>query len=143
MGIVHVRADRLPSMRLGEAATTFLDTISVPSTRRGCAAALNRLVLDFGADTEVGALDPDRVAAWFTAVWGTRSTKTFSTRLTALGSACSYWRAQVRLVGDPLVRLRTRPAPPDRHRRAEPGAGRTDRPYDRAPARASALDPAV
>ena len=39
--------------------------------------------------------------------------KTFNTRLTALGSACMYWRDQEWLAGDPLVRLRARPAPPD------------------------------
>ena len=70
----------------------------------------------FGADTSVTSLEPDWVAAWFTSVWGDRSAKTFNTRLTALGSACSYWRAQSWLAGDPLVRLRTRPVPPDRSR---------------------------
>ncbi|MFC9432408.1 tyrosine-type recombinase/integrase [Nocardia sp. NPDC057030] len=44
---------------------------------------------------------------------GGKSAKTFNIRLTALASACGYWRAQGWLVGDPMVRLRARPAPPD------------------------------
>ncbi|WP_433521338.1 tyrosine-type recombinase/integrase [Nocardia pseudovaccinii] len=48
-----------------------------------------------------------------TFVWGGRSAKTFNIRLTALASACGYWREQGWLTGDPLVRLRARPAPPD------------------------------
>jgi hypothetical protein len=39
-------------------------------------------------------LDLDRLAGWFTFVWGGRAAKTFNTRLTALGSACAYWRRQ-------------------------------------------------
>jgi integrase/recombinase XerC/integrase/recombinase XerD len=46
-------------------------------------------------------------------VWGGRSAKTFNIRLTALASACGYRREQGWLTGDPLVRLRARPAPPD------------------------------
>ncbi|WP_232490992.1 hypothetical protein [Mycobacterium dioxanotrophicus] len=60
--------------------------------------------------------EPDRVSGWFTFVWGGKSAKTFNIRLTALGSACAYWRDQQWLAGDPLVRLRTRPAPPDTSR---------------------------
>jgi integrase/recombinase XerC/integrase/recombinase XerD len=71
------------------------------------------MVRDFGADTHVAQLDPDRVAGWFTFAWGGCSAKTFNTRLTALGSACGYWRQQEWLAGDPLVRLRPRPVPPD------------------------------
>jgi site-specific recombinase XerD len=57
--------------------------------------------------------EPDRVSGWITFVWGGKSAKTFNIRLTALASACGYWRAQGWLAGDPLVRLRARPAPPD------------------------------
>ncbi|MEU6409174.1 hypothetical protein [Microbispora sp. NPDC046933] len=53
------------------------------------------------------------MAGWFTLAWGGCSAKTFSTRLTALGSACGYWRQQEWLAGDPSVRLRPRPVPPD------------------------------
>jgi integrase/recombinase XerC/integrase/recombinase XerD len=38
---------------------------------------------------------------------------TFNVRLASLRSACGYWRDQGWLTGDPLVRLRARPAPPD------------------------------
>ncbi len=116
MGTVHSLAAQPGSVRLGDAVAMFLDTISVPNTRRGYALALRRMVFDVGADTDVAALDPDRLAGWFRSVWSARSAKTFNTRLTALGSACSYWRAQGWFAGDPLVRLRTRPMPPDRGR---------------------------
>lgn len=103
-------------VRLADAVSTFLGTIAVPNTRRAYATALARMVHEFGADTDTAALDPDRVAAWFTRAWGQRAAKTFNTRLSALGSACSYWRVQGWLGTDPLVRLRTRPLRPDRVR---------------------------
>lgn len=91
----------------------YLATITVPNTRATYAAALDRLVADFGADTNVALLDrePDRVAGWFTFVWGGKAPKTFNIRLTALAAACGYWREQQWLAGDPLVRLRARPRP--------------------------------
>ncbi|WP_446222382.1 tyrosine-type recombinase/integrase [Nocardia sp. IBHARD005] len=102
-------------VRLADAARIYLDTISVSNTRATYAAALDRLVADFGADTDVAVLgsEPDRVSGWFTYVWGAKSAKTFNIRLTALGSAFGYWREQDWLNGDPLMRLRARPAPPD------------------------------
>ncbi|MGH3809914.1 MAG: tyrosine-type recombinase/integrase [Pseudonocardiaceae bacterium] len=116
MGTVRALPAHSGGARLGDAVSIFLDTVAVPNTRRGYAAALHRLVADFGADTGVASLDPDRVAGWFNSVWGSRAAKTFNTRLTALGSACSYWRDQGWLAGDPLVRLRTRPISPGRVR---------------------------
>lgn len=56
--------------------------------------------------------EPDRVRGCFTFVWGGRSAKTFNVPLSALSSACAYWRTQNWLDGDPLVRLRSRPVPP-------------------------------
>lgn len=107
-----------PAIALGAAVDTFLGTIAVPNTRRGYAAALNRMARDLGADTPLTQLDPNQVAEWFTAAWGSSAAKTFNTRLTALGSACSYWRAQGWLPDGPAghltSRLRTRPAPADR-----------------------------
>lgn len=102
-------------VRLADAVQIYLDTITVANTRATYAVALERLAADFGADTVVALLDsePDRVSGWFTYMWGARSAKTFNIRLTALGSAFAYWRAQQWLSGDPLVRLRARPAPPD------------------------------
>ncbi|WP_232330420.1 tyrosine-type recombinase/integrase [Nocardia fusca] len=102
-------------VRLADAVRIYLATITVLNTRATYAAALDRLVADFGADTDVALLGsaPDRVGGWFTYVWGGKSAKTFNIRLTALVSACGYWRGQGWLTGDPLVRLRARPAPPD------------------------------
>lgn len=48
-----VQAIRSRGVRLGDAVTTYLATIPVANTRRGYAAALNQLVRDFGADTDV------------------------------------------------------------------------------------------
>lgn len=116
MGTVRTLPASVGGVRLADAVKTFLGTIAVANTRRGYATALDQMVREFGADTAVAGLDPDRVAGWFSFVWGGCSAKTFNTRLTALGSACSYWRAQGWLAGDPLVRLRTRRLPQDRVR---------------------------
>lgn len=116
MGTVRALPASARGVQLADAVTTFLDTISVTNTFRGYAIPLDRMARDFGADANVAVLDPDRVASWFTFVWGGSSPKTFNTRLTAIGSACTYWREQEWLFGDPLVRLRTRPTPPDRSR---------------------------
>lgn len=113
MGTVRALPTSAAGVRLADAVTVFLATIVVDNTRRGYAAALNRLVHDFGADTDVALLDPDRVSGWFVFVWGAASPKTFNLRLTALGSACAWWRRQGWLAGDPLVRLQARPVPPD------------------------------
>ncbi|MEU2032625.1 tyrosine-type recombinase/integrase [Nocardia amamiensis] len=118
MGRVHVLPGAARGVRLADAVRIYLGTITVTNTRATYATALDRLVADFGADTDVAHLDaePDRVSGWFIFVWGAKSAKTFNIRLTALGSACGYWREQGWLVGDPLVRLRSRPAPPDHSR---------------------------
>ena len=118
MGRVRMLPAPASGVRLADAVQVYLGTIGVENTRATYAAALDRLVADFGADTNVALLDrePDRVSGWFTFVWGGRSAKTFNIRLTALGSACAYWRQQGWLAGDPLVRLRARPAPPDTSR---------------------------
>ncbi|MGQ4601379.1 tyrosine-type recombinase/integrase [Nocardia sp. R6R-6] len=115
MGRVRALPRSAVGVRLADAAHIYLATITVRNTRATYAAALDRLVADFGADTDVALLgtEPDRVSGWFTYVWGAKSAKTFNIRLTALGSAFGYWREQGWLVGNPLVRLRARPAPPD------------------------------
>lgn len=115
MGRVRMLPTPASGVRLADAVRIYLATITVPNTRATYAAALEKLVADFGADTNVALLDrePDRVSGWFTFVWGGKSPKTFNIRLTAIAAACAYWREQGWLVGDPLVRLRARPAPPD------------------------------
>ena len=115
MGRVRMLPTPASGVRLADAVTVYLAAIPTENTRETYAAALDRLVADFGADTNVALLDrePDRVSGWFTFVWGAKAAKTFNIRLTALASACAYWRAQGWLTGDPLVRLRAKPAPPD------------------------------
>ncbi|MEU4341814.1 site-specific integrase [Nocardia sp. NPDC023852] len=77
---------------------------------------MNRLCKDFGADSSTARLDPDRVAGWFTFVWGKASPQTFNVRLAAWRAACAYWREQQWLGGDPLVRLVARSVPRDESR---------------------------
>ena len=59
-------------------------------TRRAYASALDRMVRDFGADGDVGLLNPDRVSGWFDYVWGDKAPKTYNLRLTAVSAACAY-----------------------------------------------------
>ena len=115
MGTVRIFPASVSGVRLADAVTVFLGTIPAANTRRGYGVVLNRLVADFGADTNVALLDQEqnRVGGWFTFVWGSKAATTFNVRLAALRSACEYWREQTWLIGDPLVRLRARPAPPD------------------------------
>ncbi|MEV0297020.1 site-specific integrase [Nocardia sp. NPDC050710] len=113
------------SVRLGDARDIYVRTIVSPNTRRGYGIALEALVEAFGADSDVGLLDPDRVDGWFRFRWGGASAQTFNVRLAALRAACTYWAEQGWLVGDPVQRLRPRTVPADRSRaitRAEVGA---------------------
>ncbi|MQY22040.1 tyrosine-type recombinase/integrase [Nocardia macrotermitis] len=104
------------SVRLGDARDIYLGTIVSPNTRRGYGIALAALVEAFGADSDVGLLDPDRVDGWFRFRWGGASAQTFNVRLASLRAACTYWAERCWLVGDPLQRLRPRPVPADRSR---------------------------
>ncbi|WP_406276670.1 site-specific integrase [Nocardia sp. NBC_00881] len=115
MGQVRKLPSAVGGVRLGDAVKIYLATITVENTKATYKAALDRLVADFGADTDVAVLgsQPDRVAGWITFVWGGKSAKTFNIRLTALVSACGYWVEQDWLTGNPMVRLKARPAPPD------------------------------
>jgi integrase len=105
VGEVRVLPVAVQDVRLADAVKAFLDTIGPANTRRGYAVALNRLCRDFGKDGGTTKLDPDRVAGWFTFVWGKSSPQTFNVRLAGLRAAFQYWRMQGWLVGDPLVRL--------------------------------------
>jgi hypothetical protein len=58
MGTVRALPMSAARVRLADAVTVFLATIVVDDTRRSYAAALNWLVRDFGADTDVALLDP-------------------------------------------------------------------------------------
>jgi integrase/recombinase XerC/integrase/recombinase XerD len=51
-------------VRVGDAVRIYLATITVANTRTTYTAALDRLVADFGADTNVALLgsEPDRVS---------------------------------------------------------------------------------
>jgi site-specific recombinase XerD len=113
MGEVRVLPVVVTGVRLADAITAFVATIGPPNTRRGYATALNRMRQDFGADADTARLDPDRVAGWFTFVWGPSSPQTFNVRLAGLRKAFEYWREQRWLADDPLTRLRTRPVARD------------------------------
>ncbi|WP_456094008.1 tyrosine-type recombinase/integrase [Nocardia aurantiaca] len=112
----QVRAIGGRGVRLADARAAFLATIPAVNTRRGYAVALDALVRDFGPDSDVGLLEPERVGGWFTLKWGNKSAQTFNVRLAALRSAREYWRKQGWLVGDPLSRLVSRAVPPDHSR---------------------------
>ncbi|MFF7944818.1 hypothetical protein ACFZC5_34440 [Nocardia gamkensis] len=90
MGRVRMLPTSVSSVQLADAVRIYLATITVPNTRAAYPAALEKLVADFVADTNVALLDrePDRVAGWFTFVWGGKAPKTFNIRLTALAAAC-------------------------------------------------------
>lgn len=109
MGEVRVLPVAVTGVRLADAITAFLATIGPANTRRSYAAALNRMCKDFSVDADTARLDPDRVAGWFTFVWGQSSPQTFNVRLAGLRKAFEYWREQGWLVDDPLSRLHTRP----------------------------------
>lgn len=89
MGRVRMPPRSASGVRPADAVQIYLGTLTVPDTRVTYAAALNRLVADFGSDTDVSLLgaEPDRVSGWFTFVWGGKSAKRFNIRLTALISA--------------------------------------------------------
>ncbi|WP_331722932.1 hypothetical protein [Nocardia sp. NBC_00511] len=73
MGSVRMLPTPVTGVRLADAAKMFLDTFVMRNTRATYAAALVRLVADFGPDTNVALLagEPDRVAGWFTFVGAT------------------------------------------------------------------------
>lgn len=118
MGTVHaLRPGRDASPTLAAAARTYLETITVASTRRSYGTVLDRLVAHYGDQAGIETLaDPGRLAGWFTAQWGAAAARTWNTRMNALHSAVAYWQEQGWLTGDPTVRLRMRSTPADRDR---------------------------
>jgi hypothetical protein len=63
-----------------------------------------------------GEAGADHVAAWFAGRWGDSAAGTVNARLNALGSACTWWRDQDWLTGEPLRRIRRPPRTPYRTR---------------------------
>ncbi|MCX0274942.1 hypothetical protein NLM24_30455 [Nocardia zapadnayensis] len=59
----QVRALPMRGVRCRDAVDQFLSTIQSANTRRGYAVALNPLVRDLDADSDVGALGPGLPAA--------------------------------------------------------------------------------
>ncbi|WP_328395164.1 hypothetical protein [Nocardia sp. NBC_00416] len=68
-GSSNVRSIR-QSVRLADARDIYLNTVGSANTRRGYGIALAALVDGFGADSDAGLLDPDRVDGWFRFRWG-------------------------------------------------------------------------
>ncbi|WP_280478536.1 hypothetical protein [Nocardia cyriacigeorgica] len=56
MGQVRKFPRAVGGVRLGDAVTIYLATITVANTKATYATALDRLVADFGADTDVALL---------------------------------------------------------------------------------------
>ncbi|NKY36881.1 hypothetical protein HGA13_27995 [Nocardia speluncae] len=75
MGQVRMLPTPANDVRSADAVRIYPATITVSDTRAIYAAALDKLVADFGADTNVALLDqePDRVSGWFTFMWGSKA----------------------------------------------------------------------
>jgi len=72
MGTVHALTAR-ETATITAAADAYLATLAGPEsagTRRVYAGILRLLAEDLGADTDVAALQPRAVAAWFNSRWG-------------------------------------------------------------------------
>ena len=111
MGTVHPLA-RHETASLGEAIDAYLATLAGPEsagTRRVYTGILRQLAAEYGADTDVAALQPEAVATWFGSRWGDRSPSRWNVALDALRSASRYWIDQGWLADDPA---RTAATPP-------------------------------
>ncbi|MET9243031.1 site-specific integrase [Nonomuraea sp. NPDC003709] len=118
MGTVRRLSPRPEVPDLGAAVEAFLATIGNRNTAKAYAIALRALAAEFGEHAALEELEgeagADRLAAWFTARWGTAAAATFNARRDALGSARDWWHDQDWLTGDPLRRIRRRARTPDR-----------------------------
>ncbi len=113
MGTVHALA-LSETATLTEAVDDYLATIAGPEkagTRRVYSGILRALAADLGPDTDVAALQPRAVAAWFTGRWGARSPSRWNTALVALRVASKYWADQGWTGEDPVRLLRPRRGP--------------------------------
>lgn len=119
MGTVHALTTNRETASLANAVDAYLATLAGgenAGTRRVYSGVLRALVAEFGAGTGTAALQPRRVAEWFTAQWGERSPSRFNVALDALRSASRYWDAQGWLTDDPVRLLRRRKPRPSRAR---------------------------
>ena len=118
MGTVHALAAH-EAATIAEASDSYLATLAGPEsagTRRVYSGVLRALADSMGADTDVAALQPRTMAAWFTSQWGERSPARWNTALDALRSAGRYWSDQGWIHDDPARLLRRRRKAPDRSR---------------------------
>jgi len=118
MGTVHALAPN-ESATITDAVDAYLGTLAGPEsagTRRVYTGILRALLEEFGADTDVAALRPRPVAAWFSQRWGDRSPSRWNTGVDALRSAGRYWGDQGWISEDPARLLRRRRKAADRSR---------------------------
>jgi integrase len=116
--VVRIRRDR-GITTLGAAVDAYLATLDHPEssgTQRTYAAALRPLAKEFSPDADMAALDPEAVAGWFRATWGTVAPATWNIRRAALRSAASYWQDQGWLDADPFASIERRSPRRDRDR---------------------------
>jgi len=120
VGTIHRLAADAVGPTLDAAVGEFLAELVNHNTARSYATPLRALVVEFGADTAVAALDREasatRIGVWFARRWGTASPATINARLDALRSAAGWWRDQGWIAGDPFRRIRRQARTPDRTR---------------------------
>jgi integrase len=115
MGTVRRLAPAAGDVTLGQAADAYLATLRAAeqaSTRRVYGRILRTVAAEFGEDTALDELDPERFTAWFGQQWGERAPSTWNVSLDAARSAAAYWQRQGWLAADfsrMLVRRKPRP----------------------------------
>ncbi len=115
MGTVRRLVPAAGDVTLGQAADAYLTTLrgaEQASTRRVYGRILRTVAAEFGEDTALDELDPERFAAWFGQQWGERAPSTWNVSLDAARSAAAYWQRQGWLAADfsrILVRRKPRP----------------------------------
>jgi integrase len=115
VGTVRRLAPAAGDVTLGQAAAAYLTTLrgaEQASTRRVYGRILRTVAAEFGEDTALDELDPERFAAWFGQQWGERAPSTWNVSLDAARSAAAYWQRQGWLAADftrTLVRRKPRP----------------------------------
>jgi integrase len=119
MGTARRLAPAAGDVTLGQAADAYLTTIrgvEQASTRRVYGRILRTVAAEFGKDTALDELDPERFAAWFGQQWGERAPSTWNVSLDAARSAAAYWQRQGWLAADFSRMLARRKPRPDRAR---------------------------